>query len=102
MLVSVDFGDLTSDALRPDQEVIINEATGWYKQLPPAQREVVRNLDQKILDKLNGISKEGTTISYSLINKSISNRSMSLGTQFQEITDSEYLKIKDDCSKKDH
>jgi len=80
---NIDLGDLTSNATKPDLDAVVSETADWVKQLPPAQKEVVKYLAQKSLDKLNGVSLEGTTISYSLIKKPTSNWSMCIGSQYQ-------------------
>ena len=80
---TIDLSDLTSNSSRPELDGIVNETTVWYQQLAAPQKEVVKYLAQKTIDKRSGVDVEGTTISYFLIKKPTSNWSMVVGGQYQ-------------------
>lgn len=80
---SVNLDDLHSTASKPDLESIVNGSASWYQQLTPAQQIVVKQIAQKILDKINGIISNGVIINYSLKKRPQSDWSMSAGAQYQ-------------------
>lgn len=80
---SLDIGQITGNAARSDLENIINGSAPWYQPLSPAQKLVVKDIAQKMLDKLNGVTPVEGVISYSLNKRPQATWSMCAGGQFQ-------------------
>lgn len=80
---TIDLSSITSDADRPTLDNIINEASEWVQNLPPAQKVVVKSIAQKMKDKIDGIDIKDASVSYSLVKKPVSNWSMCIGGQYQ-------------------
>lgn len=64
-------------------EQIVQETADWYKTLKPAQQAVVKQIAQKLLDKINGLDIKDAYINYSLKKRPVSNWSMCIGAQYQ-------------------
>ncbi|XZQ05097.1 hypothetical protein ACJVDK_04045 [Pedobacter sp. MW01-1-1] len=79
--VSLQSLNMNGDKL--DLENIKNETADWYQGLKPAQKVVVKQVAEKILDKFNGIDIGNAYVSYSLKKRATSNFSMLAGGQFQ-------------------
>lgn len=72
-----------ASAAKPDLQGITQETSAWYQGLSPAQKAVVKNIAQKIIDKIDGIDVSDATISYSLVKRPVSQWSMCAGAQLQ-------------------
>ncbi|MFP9113042.1 hypothetical protein ACLI1A_03825 [Flavobacterium sp. RHBU_3] len=77
---AINMGDLGVNGQIADFDI---ENTDWYQNLGPAQKVVVKQIADKIKDKLSGIDVSDTTIHYSLKKRPISSWSMSVGGQYQ-------------------
>lgn len=55
----------------------------WYQNLPAADKVIIKQIADKIRDKLDKLDPEDASISYSLKKKALSPWSMSVGGQFQ-------------------
>lgn len=81
---TINLADLGTDgSSRPDLEAIRDEVADWYKNLPPAQKVVVKKIAEAMLDKLDGVNVKDATVSYSLKKSPTSNWSMCVGGQYQ-------------------
>lgn len=80
---TVNLNDLHPKASQSDLESIANESASWYQALSPAKRAVVKQIAQKMLDKINGITSKDIIINYSLNKRPVSDWSMSFGAQYQ-------------------
>lgn len=76
----LNLSDLNIGGYAPDFDI---ENTDWYQNLGPAQKVVVKQIADKIKDKLENVDISGTTISYSLNKEAISHWSMCFGGQYQ-------------------
>ncbi|RFM27308.1 hypothetical protein [Deminuibacter soli] len=71
--------NINKDAL----EEIVQETAAWYQDLKPAQQKVVKEIAQKLLDKISGIDIKDAYVNYSLKKRPASNWSMCVGAQYQ-------------------
>lgn len=79
---SINLGDLESNASKSDLEGAANETASWYQDLTPAQKQVIKAIAQKLIDKIDGNGGD-LIVNYSLNKKPTSNWSMVVGAQFQ-------------------
>ena len=75
--------DLKSNTDQANLDQTINGTAGWYQNLTPLQKAVVKQIAQKIKDQINGNNVNGVTINYSLKKRPVSTWSMTAGGQFQ-------------------
>ncbi len=80
---SIDLSDLKTNATREDMEGIANETSDWYNSLTPAQKTVMKQIAQGVVERINGGGSKDLIITYSLVKKPVSNWSMCAGGQFQ-------------------
>lgn len=80
---SIDFSELKTNASRPEMESIVNETASWFDDLTPAQKTIMKQLAQAIINKIDGNGDKDVIINYSLVKKPTSNWSMCAGGQFQ-------------------
>ncbi|HEY4323457.1 MAG TPA: hypothetical protein VGN20_05710 [Mucilaginibacter sp.] len=79
---SVKVSDLTGGPSQDQIDAIKNGVAGWYNNLTPPQKVVVKQIAQAFSDKFAGIDPNAT-IDYSLNKAPTSNWSMITGGQFQ-------------------
>lgn len=79
----VDLGDLTNDVSTNDLQSIVNGSAPWYQPLSTEQKNVLRQIAQKMLDQANGLSVDDAVVHYSLVKKPVNTFSMCIGLQFQ-------------------
>lgn len=80
---TIALSDLETDASREKLQEIVDGAETWYQGLTKPQQAVVKQIAQKLLDKLDGLDIKDATVSYSLNKRPTSNWSMNLGAQWQ-------------------
>ncbi|QEE49024.1 hypothetical protein FUA48_05350 [Flavobacterium alkalisoli] len=77
---SINLGDLNVGVNPIDLDI---EGTDWYQNLGPAQKLVVKQIADKVKDKLENIDVSDTTLKYSLKKEAVSHWSMCFGGQYQ-------------------
>ncbi|PZF72088.1 hypothetical protein [Taibaiella soli] len=80
---TIPLSDLTTDASREKLQQIVDGAEDWYQGLKPPQQAVIKQIAQKLIDKMDGLDIKDATVSYSLNKRPTSNWSMNLGAQWQ-------------------
>lgn len=78
----INVSDLTANIPREKIDEIVDETTEWYQQLRPAQQVVVKQIAEKIKEKMDGRLQD-MTIHYSLRKDALSTWTMLAGGQFQ-------------------
>ncbi|MDH7460406.1 hypothetical protein QEG73_03925 [Chitinophagaceae bacterium 26-R-25] len=80
---TINLADLKTDASLSDMESIVNETAGWYQNLTPAQKIVMKQLAQAVINKINNGGDKDVIVHYSLNKRPTSDWSMCVGGQFQ-------------------
>ncbi|MGX5820362.1 hypothetical protein ACWKWU_19360 [Chitinophaga lutea] len=80
---SINVSDVTHNIPEDKLQNIVDEVEGWYQDLTIPQQRVVKEIAQKLLDRIHGNNPDGVVITYSLDKKPQSNWSMVTGAQFQ-------------------
>lgn len=80
---TIPVSDLVTDATREKLQEVVNEVDAWYQDLKPAEKAVIKEIAQKLIDKMDGKDVKDAVISYSLNKQPTSNWSMVLGAQYQ-------------------
>lgn len=80
---SISMSHLTDDIPEDKLQEIKDGTAEWYQGLSRRQQAVVKEIAERLLDRIHGISPDGVTINYSLRKKPVSNWSMLAGGQYQ-------------------
>lgn len=80
---SIDIGNLTEEIPEEKLQEIKDEAAAWYQELSRPQQAVVKEIAEKLVDRIQTNNPDGVIINYSLTKKPVSNWSMLAGGQYQ-------------------
>ena len=79
----VNLSDLSHNVSSSDLQSIVNGSAPWYQPLTAEQKNVFKEIAQKMLDQSNGHDVGDAVIHYSLVKKPVNTISMCVGVQFQ-------------------
>lgn len=80
---SINVSDVVHNIPEEKLQHIVDETEAWYQSLTRPQQAVVKEIAQKLLDRIHGNNPDGVMINYSLSKKPQSNWSLVAGGQFQ-------------------
>ncbi|WP_123864766.1 hypothetical protein [Chitinophaga barathri] len=80
---SINIGNLTEDIPQDKLQEIKDETASWYQGLSRPQQIVVKDIADKLIDKIETNNPDGVIINYSLRKRPVSNWSMLVGGQYQ-------------------
>ncbi len=80
---SIDIGSLTDEIPEDKLQEIKDGTAAWYQSLSRPQQAVVKEIAEKLSDRIHTNNPDGVIINYSLTKKPVSNWSMLAGGQYQ-------------------